>query len=260
MTVGTDGSRTGNPPGNLEAGVRGNAGGNLQPAAKQWLKRRKVKSNVKASGRGEGTIMQRADGRWMARVDIGRGADGRRQRKAIYGATRAEVGRQLNGLLRRSSGGELLTTTTPTLKAWLNDWFATHRDDWRPGTQRIYRHAIDGWIVPALGLVRLDSLKPIAVQRWINHVTEDGARRMVTTAHIVLRSSLTWAMRQRLLTYNPAALVKVPRPTARRAAPLSADQAVKLLDAAESPPPRRARGREPDAGAARGRGLRLVVA
>jgi hypothetical protein len=44
--------------------------------------------NVRRRGRGEGSIVQRADGRWMARVDLG-WQDGKRRSKAIYGSVRA---------------------------------------------------------------------------------------------------------------------------------------------------------------------------
>ena len=36
-------------------------------------------------GRGEGSITQRADGRWMARVDLG-WQDGKRRYKSVYGS------------------------------------------------------------------------------------------------------------------------------------------------------------------------------
>src|SRR5918999_153137 len=86
------------------------------------------------------------------------------------------VARQIHELSRRRGGpfvavncaavvetlleAELLTTGTPTLKTWLNDWFATHQDEWRPATRRANRVAIDQWIVPALGTLRLEQVKP----------------------------------------------------------------------------------------------------
>jgi site-specific recombinase XerD len=53
----------------------------------------------------------------------------------------------------------------------------------------------------------------------------------IVLAHTVLRSALKWAMTQRVMTYNPAALVKVPKATAGRTTPLSADQARRLIEA-----------------------------
>ncbi len=187
-------------------------------------------------GRGEGSISQRADGRWIGRVDLGRGPTGKRQRKAVYGQTRAAVAAKLSALLGRAADGSLSHTTTPKLAAWMEEWYRTHQSDWRPGTQRVYRHAIDQWIVPALGGYRLDALKPLTVQRWANGHTGDGPRRMLTTALVVLRSALTWAMTQQLLTYNAASLVKVESPTAARPVPLTLPQAHALLAACDSHP------------------------
>jgi integrase len=167
----------------------------------------------------------------MARVDLGRGEDGRRLRKTLYGATRKDVADKLNRELGRAANGELLATSTPTLKAWLNDWYDTHEDDWRPATQRVYRIAIDQWIVPGLGALRLEKVTPAAIQRWINQATENGGRPRTVTAHCVLRSALGWAMTQRVLTYNAAALVKVPRPTRKLVTPLTAEQGRHLLEA-----------------------------
>lgn len=42
-------------------------------------------------GDGEGTIDQRPDGIWRARVSLGFSPDGKRRRKDIYGKTKAEV-------------------------------------------------------------------------------------------------------------------------------------------------------------------------
>lgn len=185
---------------------------------------------AKRRGKGEGTISKRKDGRFMARVDIGRDpATGRRRRKTVYGATRRIVAKGLSKLLGRAAVGELHTTSTPIVSVWLEDWYRTHKSDWRPGTQHVYRRAIDGWLVPAFGTRRLEALKPYMVQAWANEVTKGGPRRMVTTAHVVLRSALAWAMTMRELTYNAAALVKVPQPVAARKTPLSATQAAALV-------------------------------
>src|SRR5688572_21028280 len=111
-------------------------------------------------GRGEGTITQRADGRWMVRMDLGRGADGQRQRKAAYAATQAEAIKLLKRLGGRSVDGQLLQTSTPTVAAFLNQWFATNTDTWRPSTRLGYRSAIDLYLVPAFGALRLEQLSP----------------------------------------------------------------------------------------------------
>lgn len=186
---------------------------------------------AKRRGRGEGTIGQLSDGRWVARVDIGRGPDGKRRRVAAYGKDREDARDELSRLLGRAVGGELLTTSTPTVTAWLNRWYATHKGDWRPDTARVYRLVIDRFLSPSLGHIKLAKLEPIKIQDWLDAA---GTRQIVVTAHVVLRAALKWAMHQKLLTYNSAELVRVGRPTAAVAEPLTGEQAKALLAATET--------------------------
>src|SRR5690349_2689115 len=118
-------------------------------------------------GRGEGSIYQRADGRWQVRIDLGRAPDGRRQRKSAYAPTEREAIQLLRTLGGRAADGQLTTTSTPTVSSFLNDWYRTHVDDWRPSTKRSYRGAIDRFLVPAFGTLRLEKLSPIVIQRWL---------------------------------------------------------------------------------------------
>ena len=185
-------------------------------------------------GRGEGTITQRPDGRWQVRVDLGRGADGRRRRKTAYAPTQAEAIKLLKRLNGREVAGELLTTSTPTVAKYLGDWYATNADTWRPSTQRGYKSAIDLYLAPAFGTLRLEQLSPLAVQRWLTqHKSEHGARRRITLAHATLRSALAEAQRLRLVSLNAAALVKVPKPQARGIVPLTVEQATAFLTVAK---------------------------
>ena len=58
-------------------------------------------------GAGEGTIYQRSDGRWEAKVDVG-WQGGRRRRKSIYGQTRREVHEKLVAALKSRGEGRLV--------------------------------------------------------------------------------------------------------------------------------------------------------
>lgn len=188
---------------------------------------------AKRRGHGEGSVSQRPDGRWQVRIDLGRGPDGRRQRKYAYAATQAAAIEQLRKLGGRAADGQLLTTSTPAVASFLEDWYKTNADSWRPSTRRGYRGAIDLYLVKAFGPLRLEQLSPAAVQRWLTqHKTEHGARRRITLAHSVLRSALSEARRLQLVTINAAELVKVPKPKTRTIAPLDVEQAAKFLEIA----------------------------
>lgn len=185
-------------------------------------------------GKGEGSILERADGRWQVQIDLGRGLDGRRRRKYAYAETQADAVDLLRRLGGRAIDGQLLATSTPTVAKFLEDWFALHQDEWRPNTRRNYRGAIDRFLVKAFGPVRLEQLSPLLVQRWLTqHKTEHGARRRITYAHAVLRSALSEAQRLQLVTINAAELVTVPKPAHHPVRPFSVDDAARFLTSAK---------------------------
>ena len=104
-------------------------------------------------GHGEGSITERPDGRWHVRINLGRGIDGKRRTKHAYAATQTDATDLLRRLGGRAVEGQLLSSSTPTIATYLEEWYETHRDEWRPSTQRGYRGAIDLHLVPAFGPV-----------------------------------------------------------------------------------------------------------
>jgi len=184
-------------------------------------------------GRGEGSIRERADGRWEVRIDIGRGPDRKRRRKSAFAATQGQAVKLLKQLAGRQVNGELSSTSTPTMARFLENWYELHLEEWRPSTRRCYRRAIDGFLVPAFGTMRLEQISPTAITSWLlEHKKAHGARRRITLAHATLRSALSYAEGQEMISRNPAAVVKVPKPTKRKIQPLSFDQARTFLTAA----------------------------
>jgi integrase len=181
-------------------------------------------------GRGEGSIRERADGRWEVRVDLGRGSNGKRRRKSAFAPTQAKAVTLLKRLAGRAVDGHLTATSTPTVSAYLETWYATNVDTWRPSTRRGYRRAIDGFLVPAFGCLRLERLTPPVIQHWLTtQKTAHGARRRITLAHATLRSALGDAQRLQLVSLNAAELVKVPQPPKRTRAALDVTQARAFL-------------------------------
>jgi hypothetical protein len=89
-------------------------------------------------GNGEGTIYHRKDGRWEARITVGR-KNGRRVRKAIYGASRKEVQRRLAAALGQlRQGVPLPDDERLTLAAYLASWLRSVRTTLRPSTYVSY--------------------------------------------------------------------------------------------------------------------------
>ena len=76
---------------------------------------------MRRRGRGEGSIVQRRDGRWMACVDLGWVA-GRRKYKAVYGKSRKEVVSRLPKLLQAAQQGTVIVDERTTTGNYLDRW------------------------------------------------------------------------------------------------------------------------------------------
>src|SRR5262245_43723204 len=104
--------------------------------------------STRRRGRGEGSIVQRADGRWMPRVDLG-WQNGKRRTKAIYRRTRRAAANALRDDLKAASDGTLVTDERQTVAQFLNRWLAdVARARVRPLTFRSYENAVSKYIVP----------------------------------------------------------------------------------------------------------------
>ncbi|HEX9412408.1 MAG TPA: hypothetical protein VF916_02805, partial [Ktedonobacterales bacterium] len=99
-------------------------------------------------GNGEGTIRQRLDGNWEARVSL---SDG--QRKSLYGKTRAEVAQKLTAMLRDRDQGPPLVADKQTVAQYLASWLEDIRPNLKPQTWTRYAGEVRNHLAPAVGSV-----------------------------------------------------------------------------------------------------------
>lgn len=157
---------------------------------------------------GEGSIRERADGRWEVRLSVG----GRRQ--SWYAPDRETALRLLAELRGRQVVGRLPRPSDLTVGRYLEDWLAAHSPTLRPSSAEAY----------GTKLARLRSLFSIRLQRlearhlaacYAALLRQGLAPDTVRASHLVLHKALADATRWGLLGQNPADLVHPPRPRAR---------------------------------------------
>lgn len=184
-------------------------------------------------GRGEGSIVQRPDGRWVARVDLG-WVDGKRRRKAVYGRTRREVADKLPKVLRAVQQGAALPDERQTVEQFLARWLEQKRGQLRPRAWQTYEQAVRLHLAPGIGRIALARLAPAQLEAWFRTHQEKGtSARNIRYARTVLRAALNQARKWRMVSDNVAALVDPPRYQAKEIQPLTPEQARALLDAAK---------------------------
>lgn len=182
---------------------------------------------------GEGSIYQRADGKWVCAVSLG-WAEGKRRRKTVYADTQAEVLRKLREVTRaQDEGRQVPTGRGQTVEAFLARWLEGLPGTVKVSTEDSYRAVVRLYITPALGRIRLDRLGPDDVAAMLGGMKARGlSARTQRYARAVLRRALRHAERWGLVARNAAALVEGPRVEQREGRTLTPEQARSLLETA----------------------------
>lgn len=185
-------------------------------------------------GHNEGSVYQRADGRWCAVVDLGV-VDGKRRRKWVYGKTRKAVAEQLKLLhSQQAQGVALRTSDRQTVGAHLA-WWLEHvvKPKNRPNTYASYETQIRLHLAPALGGVKLRALTAPQCQELWNTLARTLAPASVAVCRTVLIAALELAYAWGDVPRNVAKLTTAPPVTRHRPPATDQDKARALLKAAQ---------------------------
>jgi len=193
-----------------------------------------VKKKKGRRAQGEGTIIERADGRWAAVVDLG-WIGGRRQRKWLYGTTQQEVLNKLTETRHDQHSGLPIVTTKQTVGDFLKQWLEQiAKPNTRPKTFEVYAYAVRYHLLEALGRIPLAKLTTQDVQGFLKSKSDSGlSAKTVKHLRDVLRNALNVAVEWDLILRNPAAKAKPPRAERKEMAVFDPDQA-RLFAAAAS--------------------------
>ena len=202
-----------------------------------------------------GQIEARGEGCWRVRVFKGRDENGKRQYVSVnVKGSRRDAERKLRKMLEEHDRGRLTVPSKLALGAFLDEWLAVAvKPRVRAATYGSYLVLVKTYVKPGLGMVRLDRLTAMDIQRWLNALAEQPLRRQPRksgerqgkngeatptalsartrrAAFAVLRAALRQAVRWRVLPSNPSDEVDAPgkRP-ARSMKVLTAEQASTFL-------------------------------
>lgn len=180
---------------------------------------------------GEGSVYQRADGRWEASVSGGIGPDGRRRRRKAVRATQRDALTALKIMVReRDAGLRADLGRMPTVGAWLDEWLASIELGLRASTVAFYRSMLTLYLRPHLGRARLDELRPEHVSAAYRAMLARGlSPATVGGAHRTLRAALRAAVAQGRLVRNPLDHVRPPKLRTAEIVPLTVDEARRVL-------------------------------
>ncbi len=163
-------------------------------------------------GRGEHSVFQREDGRWVACINLGRGPDGKRRRVYHYAATKALV---LDKLRAAAPTAVTYDARKLTLRQHLDQWHESGKATRAESTSRLYEGLIRLHIGPRIGHVRLVEVAPAHLANLQAQLERDGlSPRRREQVHVLLHVALAQTVKWGQLLRNP--LDSVDRPRAPR--------------------------------------------
>lgn len=164
----------------------------------------KKKKNTRR-GNNEGSVFQRADGRWCAVVNIGYDRDGKRVRKTFYGKTRAEVAVKMTAELGERLKGGHASPSNDSLQVLMHEWLMTFkRADVSPRTFERNLGAAKIHIYPRIGALQLQEVSPNVVQALLNKMLFSGySLASVRKIKFLLHQFFAYAKNNRFVSENP---------------------------------------------------------
>lgn len=189
------------------------------------------------------SIHKEKSGRWGARIDLDRGADGRRRQKKLGTfRTQKEAQAAERAALSARERGIDMSPAAVTVTELVTRYIENRRVMGR-GLKTIeeYESKLRLYIVPHLGTVKVAKLNKVMVSAWIAKISQSGGTggvaigpKSVKHAYGLLSSALTWGMTLDLVSRNVCVGVKPPPVPRTPVTALSDDERDAVSDAAES--------------------------
>jgi len=184
-----------------------------------------------------GNITRRGKSSWRLKFDGEPDASGLRQTRYVtVKGKRADAEAALARLLHERNIGSAIDPSAVTVAELMASWLA----GLQVGASSVerYRNIIDTQIMPTLGKLPVQKLKPSSLRDWLNVILIRGGRngrplspRTAQQARRVLSSALKVAVEDGLIASNPAGAVKPPKAESREVAILGPEQITAALKA-----------------------------
>ncbi len=184
---------------------------------------------AKRRANGEGSVFQRKDSRWCAKVLVNG------ELRSFYGHSQQEVGDKLLTARNANRSGAPLPREVQKVGPFLTEWLAAVKATVRPSTHKSYSEIVTLHLEPELGKSILAKLTPQQVQAMLarKSATPGLSPRRVQYIRAVLRMALGRALKFGLVVRNVATLTDVPRQIRHEIQPLGLEDARKLITAAD---------------------------
>lgn len=162
--------------------------------------------------KGEGSISQRKDGSWTARIDIGVTPEGKRKIKAFYGKTENEVKKKLREFKKELARNEYKEIKKMTVAELANEWLNTKLYEIKAGSYDRIEATVNNQIIPLIGHCQITSIEPNDIQYVINSlVQQDYSYSIIHKAYNAMNASFRYACDKQYIFQNPVKNITMPK-------------------------------------------------
>lgn len=144
------------------------------------------------------------------------------------------MSRRASGARRLVVVSEAAPENTGSVGEYLENWL-WGKQSLRASTHAAYESHVRRYLIPTLGTIVLDQLRPLDIERMYRHLSDPGEDQQslsVSTLHrlhATLMSALNTAVKRGVIDRNPAATVELPRRTRVRQETWSAEELYNFL-------------------------------
>lgn len=177
---------------------------------------------------GSGSVYPRkSDGRWVGTIEAGYTESGARRRVVVTAKTEIGAKRKLREKRKKiEKDGVPSAPGRTTVKTWAAKWLDIKRATLRPKAYNAAASAVNKWIIPTIGHIRLEALTPSHI-RAVAKAQRDAGRSAGTAAatHRTLLNLLRGAIVEGYSIPPGVLLIKAP------AVPKSDREDIPMIDA-----------------------------
>lgn len=191
----------------------------------------------------KGHIEALGKNRWKIVLELGIDQQGKRKRRVeSYVGGKREAQKELTRLLRQLDTGLLADSGRLRTSEYLEKWLEHAAASVAPRTAERYASIARLHLMPALGHLRLEALKPMHIAAYYTEALKSGridgkgglSAQTVVHHHRVLHEALRQAVRWQLLASNPAEAVDPPKAQKHEMKVLDEKQTRALIEATQS--------------------------
>lgn len=147
-------------------------------------------------------------------------------------STKKQAEKDLPKILVKLDNGELIDNNKMLFETYIDKWIKTKIkiDDLSPTTYDGYNNIIYNHLIPTIGKLKLQEIKPYNLQEYFNEKSETLSTTTLKNHYRVLSGAFIHALNMELIEKNPLTKVRLPKQKKHEITPYNIEQSKLLLD------------------------------